>query len=164
MHDPCLYESGSRVQEPAVSDDETDLGDYAASARIAVADGPACPGSLTMPRNAIDLLGTEKINRMLLCNKDDDVCCVLVVSLPVVAGVRTAKELAEEAWLWKQRTPPPKSLVWLACFDCQHSLAVTYEPLPCCATYHSRWPSLMTRLSCIGYQAAHKPDQRSIAV
>jgi hypothetical protein len=40
----------------------------------------------------------------------------------------TPGSAAELAWLWKQRTPPPKSLVWLACFDCQHSLAVTYEP------------------------------------
>ncbi len=35
---------------------------------------------------------------------------------------------AELAWLWKHQTPPPKALVWLACYDCEHSLAVTYEP------------------------------------
>jgi hypothetical protein len=35
---------------------------------------------------------------------------------------------AELAWLRTNLEPPPKSLVWIACYDCQHRLATTYEP------------------------------------
>jgi hypothetical protein len=35
---------------------------------------------------------------------------------------------AELAWLFQHREPPPMSLVWMSCYDCQQRLAITYEP------------------------------------
>ena len=35
---------------------------------------------------------------------------------------------AELAWLWAENRPPPRALVWLACWDCRSSTAVMYEP------------------------------------
>lgn len=35
---------------------------------------------------------------------------------------------AELAWLWAENQPPPRALVWMACWDCRSSTAVMYEP------------------------------------
>jgi len=35
---------------------------------------------------------------------------------------------AEFAWLWRERRPPPRSLVWLGCWDCRSSTPMRYEP------------------------------------
>jgi hypothetical protein len=37
----------------------------------------------------------------------------------------TSQELA---WLRERGEPPPRSMVWLACWDCQRSTPVNYEP------------------------------------
>jgi hypothetical protein len=34
----------------------------------------------------------------------------------------------ELAWLWAKQTPPPRSLVWLGCWDCRRTTPVMYEP------------------------------------
>lgn len=34
----------------------------------------------------------------------------------------------ELAWLWAKKEPPPRSLVWLGCWDCKKEFPVTYEP------------------------------------
>jgi hypothetical protein len=35
---------------------------------------------------------------------------------------------AELAWMWRHEEPPPGSLVWLGCWDCQRTAPLTYEP------------------------------------
>jgi hypothetical protein len=44
---------------------------------------------------------------------------------PTAGYVATEQELA---WLRAKREPPPRSLVWLTCWDCQAAAPVTYEP------------------------------------
>jgi hypothetical protein len=34
----------------------------------------------------------------------------------------------ELAWLWKRNEPPPRSMVWLGCWDCQQVTPLNYEP------------------------------------
>jgi hypothetical protein len=34
----------------------------------------------------------------------------------------------ELALMWRDRQPPPRSRVWLGCWDCEQSKAVNYEP------------------------------------
>lgn len=34
----------------------------------------------------------------------------------------------ELALIWRDKAPPPRSRVWLACWDCRQSVAVRYEP------------------------------------
>lgn len=34
----------------------------------------------------------------------------------------------EFAWLWRERTPPPRALVWLAYWDCERQVPLMYEP------------------------------------
>lgn len=34
----------------------------------------------------------------------------------------------ELAWLWARNEPPPRSMVWLGCWDCQQETPVHYEP------------------------------------
>ncbi len=34
----------------------------------------------------------------------------------------------EFAWLWKNQEPPPRSLIWLGCWDCEQRAPITYEP------------------------------------
>jgi hypothetical protein len=34
----------------------------------------------------------------------------------------------ELAWLWARNEPPPRSMVWLGCWDCQQTKPVAYEP------------------------------------
>ncbi len=34
----------------------------------------------------------------------------------------------ELAWLWKKNAPPPRSMVWLGCWDCQRTVPMNYEP------------------------------------
>lgn len=35
---------------------------------------------------------------------------------------------AEMRWLREEETPPPESMVWLTCWDCQREAPVRYEP------------------------------------
>jgi hypothetical protein len=35
---------------------------------------------------------------------------------------------AEFAWLWANRSPPPRALVWLGCWDCKTTTPVMFEP------------------------------------
>ena len=44
---------------------------------------------------------------------------------PVLGYAATAQELA---WLRAKRTPPPRSFVWLGCWDCEQRSPVRYEP------------------------------------
>jgi hypothetical protein len=48
------------------------------------------------------------------------------------AGVRPIEGLLpsepEFAWMWKTLEPPPRSRVWLACFDAQMTTRMMYEP------------------------------------
>lgn len=46
-------------------------------------------------------------------------------SRPIQGYVATPQELA---WLWAHREPPPRSLVWIGCWDCEQSSPVMYEP------------------------------------
>lgn len=34
----------------------------------------------------------------------------------------------ELAYMWRHKKPPPRSMVWLGCWDCQNSKPVAYEP------------------------------------
>jgi len=34
----------------------------------------------------------------------------------------------ELAWLWAKNEPPPLSMLWLGCWDCQRAVPVNYEP------------------------------------
>ncbi len=34
----------------------------------------------------------------------------------------------ELAWMWKHNEPPPRSMVWLGCWDCEQAVPVNYEP------------------------------------
>ena len=35
---------------------------------------------------------------------------------------------SEFAWLWRERKPPPRALVWLAYWDCERQVPLMYEP------------------------------------
>jgi hypothetical protein len=35
---------------------------------------------------------------------------------------------AELAYMWRHKEPPPRSMVWMGCFDCKDSKPVAYEP------------------------------------
>jgi hypothetical protein len=34
----------------------------------------------------------------------------------------------ELAYMWRHKVPPPRSMVWIGCFDCNNSKPVAYEP------------------------------------
>jgi hypothetical protein len=34
----------------------------------------------------------------------------------------------ELAYMWRYKKPPPRSMIWLGCWDCQQEKPVTYEP------------------------------------
>jgi hypothetical protein len=60
----------------------------------------------------------------------------------------------ELAWMWKHNEPPPRSMIWLGCWDCQRAVPVNYEPsaAPLPTAHGAPVPGHLTTLT-LGYAA-----------